>query len=265
MEKIIDTHSHLFEPEFAGDLPEVIARAVDAGVSHICLPNIDASSIEAMLQVCADYPTLCYPMIGLHPTSVKEDYRQELEEVHRWLSEPNHPFIAIGEVGLDLYWDRTYQKEQIEAFRQQIEWAITYKLPLVIHSRDAFEQLYSVLSDYRNSSLHGVFHSFTGNEEEARKLLTFDGFMLGVNGVLTFKKSTLPQSLLSVPLERVVLETDSPYLAPAPNRGKRNETSYIRYTLSRLAEVYHTSEDAVALITSKNAIEVFNLREKVVE
>lgn len=212
---LIDTHSHLFLEEFSDDLPQVMERARQAGVSRIYMPNIDSTTIEPMLSVCADYPDFCYPMIGLHPTSVNESYRQELSIVRERLEAPNN-FVAIGEIGLDLYWDKTFLNEQLYVFEKQIEWALEYKLPIVVHSREAFDYIYKVMEPYKNTALTGIFHSFTGNAEEAARLLEFGGFMLGINGVVTFKKSSLPDTLLTVPLERIVLETDSPYLTPAP-------------------------------------------------
>ena len=234
---LIDTHSHLFLEEFSDDLPQVMERARQAGVSRIYMPNIDSTTIEPMLSVCADYPDFCYPMIGLHPTSVNESYRQELSIVRERLEAPNN-FVAIGEIGLDLYWDKTFLNEQLYVFEKQIEWALEYKLPIVVHSREAFDYIYKVMEPYKNTALTGIFHSFTGNAEEAARLLEFGGFMLGINGVVTFKKSSLPDTLLTVPLERIVLETDSPYLTPAPNRGKRNESANVRDTFLKLVEIY---------------------------
>lgn len=256
---LIDTHSHLFLEEFSDDLPQVMERARQVGISHIFMPNIDSTTIEPMLSVCADYPDLCYPMIGLHPTSVNESYEQELAIVRKHLS-ASHPFAAIGEIGLDLYWDKTYLKEQLYVFEKQIEWALEYNLPIVIHSREAFDHIYKVLEPYKNSPLTGIFHSFTGTSEEAAKLLEFDGFMLGINGVITFKKSTLPEVLKSVPLERIVLETDSPYLTPVPNRGKRNESANVKDTLMKVAEIYQMSHKNVAQVTTENALKVFGIR-----
>lgn len=258
MIKLVDSHSHLFLEEFSEDLSEVMERARQAGVTHIFMPNIDSTTVAPMLQVCAAYKDLCYPMMGLHPTSVKEDYLQELEIVSRYLKEPNS-FVAIGEIGMDLYWDKTYVKEQEIVFRQQVEWALEYGLPIVIHIREAFDYIYKVLTDYRNTSLTGIFHSFTGTQEEAERLLEFQGFCLGINGVVTFKKSALPGVLAQIPLERVVLETDSPYLTPVPNRGKRNESAYIRGTLAKVAEVYGKTPEEVSLVTSENALKVFGM------
>lgn len=255
---LIDTHSHLFLEEFSDDLPQVMEGARQVGVSHIFMPNIDSTTIEPMLSVCADYPDLCYPMIGLHPTSVNESYEQELAIVRKHLS-ASHPFAAIGEIGLDLYWDKTYLKEQLYVFEKQIEWALEYNLPIVIHSREAFDHIYKVLEPYKNSPLTGIFHSFTGTSEEAAKLLEFDGFMLGINGVVTFKKSTLPEVLKSVPLERIVLETDSPYLTPVPNRGKRNESANVKDTFLKVVEIYQMNPEQVEKVTSQSALKVFGM------
>lgn len=255
--EIIDTHSHLFTEEFNDDLPEVIARAKAAGVSHIYMPNIDLSTVEDMLRVCHTYEGYCSPMIGLHPTSVAEDYHRQLAELKAMLDAPAHPFVAIGEVGLDLYWDRTFSREQEEAFRTQIEWAEAYALPLVIHCREAMPEMLAIMADYKGRGLRGIFHSFTGTREEAEALLQHEGFLLGINGVLTFKKSDLSNVLQSLPLERLVVETDSPYLTPAPHRGKRNESAYIRFTLERLAEVYGLPPEKVAEVTRLNAQNLF--------
>lgn len=256
---LIDTHSHLFLEEFSEDLPQVIERAREAGVSYIFMPNIDSTTINPMLSVCAGYPGYCFPMIGLHPTSVNETYEQELAVVHEQLAGTNR-YVAIGEIGLDLYWDKTFLKEQLLVFQRQIEWALEYRLPIVIHSRDAFEYIYKVMEPYKNTPLTGIFHSFTGTVEEAEKLLEFEGFMLGVNGVVTFKKSALSETLLTVPLERIVLETDSPYLTPVPNRGKRNESANVKDTLAKVAEIYRMPFEYVSQVTSENALKVFGIR-----
>ena len=253
----IDTHSHLFLEEFAEDLPLVMQRAKAAGVSRIYMPNIDCSTIKPLLDTVAQYPDYCFPMIGLHPTSVNSDFREELK-VMKELLDQSHPFVAIGEVGMDLYWDRTFINEQFEAFETQIQWSAEYLLPLVIHSRDSFEEVYQVIKRNEHKNLKGIFHSFTGTVEEAERLLQFDGFYLGINGVVTFKKSTLPEVLKNVPLERIVLETDSPYLTPAPNRGKRNESANVKDTLLKLAAIYQCSPENVAEITTMNALKIFS-------
>ena len=253
----IDTHSHLFLEEFAEDLPLVMQRAKAVGVSRIYMPNIDCSTIKPLLDTVARYPDYCFPMIGLHPTSVNSGFREELKAMKEMLVQ-SHPFVAIGEVGMDLYWDRTFINEQFEAFETQIQWAAEYQLPLVIHSRDSFEEVYQVIKRNEDKNLKGIFHSFTGTKEEAERLLQFDGFYLGINGVVTFKKSTLPEVLKSVPLERLVLETDSPYLTPAPNRGRRNESANVKDTLLKLAAIYQCPAEEVAEITTRNALKIFN-------
>lgn len=253
----IDTHSHLFLEEFAEDLPLVMQRAKAAGVSRIYMPNIDCSTIKPLLDTVAQYPDYCFPMIGLHPTSVNSDFREELK-VMKELLDQSHPFVAIGEVGMDLYWDRTFINEQFEAFETQIQWSAEYLLPLVIHSRDSFEEVYQVIKRNEHKNLKGIFHSFTGTLEEAELLLQFDGFYLGINGVVTFKKSTLPEVLKNVPLERIVLETDSPYLTPVPNRGKRNESANVKDTLLKLAAIYQCSPENIAETTTMNALKIFS-------
>ncbi len=253
----IDTHSHLFLEEFAEDLPLVMQRAKAAGVNRIYMPNIDCSTIKPLLDTVAQYPDYCFPMIGLHPTSVNADFREELKVMKEMLDQ-SHPFVAIGEVGMDLYWDRTFINEQFEAFETQIQWSAEYRLPLVIHSRDSFEEVYQVIKRNEHKNLKGIFHSFTGTVEEAERLLQFDDFYLGINGVVTFKKSTLPETLKNVPLERIVLETDSPYLTPAPNRGKRNESANVKDTLLKLAAIYQCSPENVAEITTMNALKILS-------
>ncbi len=221
------------------------------------MPNIDVASVEPMLRVCGEYPGYCFPMIGLHPTEVDANYRDALAALKPLLDE--HPFIAVGEVGLDLYWDKTYKAEQLAALEEQIGWALERNLPLVIHSREAFPELYALFLHYKESPIRGVFHSFTGTADEAHALLEFPGFMLGINGVVTFKKSTLPDALSEVPLSRIVVETDSPYLAPTPYRGKRNESSYVARVVEKLSEIYALSPDAIADTTYRNACAVFGL------
>ena len=255
---LVDSHSHLFLEEFADDLPQVMQRAREAGVTHIFMPNIDSTTIESLLSVCAAYKEFCFPMIGLHPTSVNENYKKELDIVAGQLASSNG-YVAIGEIGLDLYWDKTFLREQLLAFEKQVEWALEYHLPIVIHTREAFDYIYKVLQPYKETGLNGIFHSFTGTSEEAAKLLDFPGFMIGINGVVTFKKSQLPEVLKDVPLARIVLETDSPYLTPVPNRGKRNESARLKDTLIKVAEIYRESPEVVAEATSENALKVFGM------
>ena len=255
---MIDTHSHLFVEEFSEDLPSVIQRAKEVGVERVFMPNIDDESLEDMLQVCSLYPGYCYPMLGYHPTSVDASSMAKVLRMKEHLVS-GHPFIAIGEVGLDLYWDKTYLREQQLVLDEQIQWALEWDLPMVIHCREAFVELFDVLKPYKNSGLKGVFHSFTGTQDEAREALEYDNFMLGINGVVTFKKSSLPEVLKQVPLERLVLETDSPYLAPTPFRGKRNESSFVVKVADKLAEIYGVSKSEVCSITSNNALKVFEI------
>ena len=255
---LVDSHSHLFLEEFADDLPQVMQRAREAGVTHIFMPNIDSTTIESLLSVCAAYKEFCFPMIGLHPTSVNENYKKELDIVAGQLASSNG-YVAIGEIGLDLYWDKTFLREQLLAFEKQVEWALEYHLPIVIHTREAFDYIYKVLQPYKETGLTGIFHSFTGTSEEAAKLLDFPGFMIGINGVVTFKKSQLPEVLKDVPLARIVLETDSPYLTPVPNRGKRNESARLKDTLIKVAEISRESPEVVAEATSENALKVFGM------
>lgn len=257
MYKIIDTHSHLFVEDFDSDRSEVMQRAREAGVQRILMPNIDLASVEPMLRVCDEFSGYCYPMLGLHPTEVTADYRQSLGVLKQMLESRPQKFIAIGEVGLDLYWDKTYKVEQLAALEEQIAWALEYDLPLVIHSREAFPELYALFSHYKDTPIRGIFHSFTGTADEAQSLLEFPGFLLGINGVVTFKKSTLPEALRDVPLSRLVVETDSPYLAPTPYRGKRNESSYIVRVVERLAEIFACSPESVAEQTYANAASLF--------
>ncbi|MFV0544738.1 MAG: TatD family hydrolase [Bacteroides sp.] len=256
--EIIDSHSHLFLEEYTDDLSVVIERARLAGVSHIFMPNIDQTTIEPLLNVCNQYKDYCFPLIGLHPTSVNESYENELNVIKERLENPNS-FIGIGEIGLDLYWDKTFLEQQIVSFRQQVIWAIKYHLPIVIHSREAFPYIYKVLEPYKETALRGIFHSFTGTKEDALQLMEFEHFVFGINGVVTFKNSTLKEALEIIPIDRIVLETDSPYLAPVPNRGKRNESANLKYILIKVAEIYKMSPQEVAEITSRNTLKMFGM------
>ena len=254
---MIDTHSHIYEPPFNADRDEVIQRARQAGVEYIFLPNINAGSIAPMLDMCQRYPGYCFPMLGLHPEDIEENYKQVLADMKAMLEEPDHPYIAIGEVGLDYYWDKSKVKEQDEVFRTQIEWAIEYHLPLMIHSRSSHRQLVTAISEYKDEALSGVFHCFGGSTEEAQELLQFPGFALGIGGVVTYKNSSLPEVLTTVPMERIVLETDSPYLTPVPYRGKRNESAYVVEVLRKVAHIYNVSEQEAEDITNSNAKRIF--------
>ncbi len=253
-----DTHSHIYGEEFAGDCAEVVARAFDAGVQRILLPNINKDTIAPMLSLCAQYPGRLYPMMGLHPSDVSADYREVLASMEALLADEGHPYVAVGEVGLDFYWDSTFRAEQTDAFRMQVEWAVERHLPLVIHARSAHRELLEVMHDYASCGLRGIFHCFTGTLEEACDLLSFEGFCLGIGGVLTFKKSPLPEVLAQVPLSRVVLETDSPYLAPVPHRGQRNESAFVVEVLHKMAHIYNMSPGEVERCTDDNAKRVFD-------
>lgn len=267
---IIDTHSHLYGEEFADDIDEVLQRARAAGVGKIFLPNINAASVEPMMSLVRRHPGFLYPMMGLHPEDLGTDWREVLDQMEAQLAAPDHPFIAVGEVGLDYYWDRTLYDEQQEAFAIQVEWALKYNLPLMIHTRSAHREMVDVLKrqiinhpiiNHQSSDhqlLHGVFHCFGGTSDEAEELLRFEGFMLGIGGVVTFKKSKLPDVLReAVPLERIVVETDSPYLAPVPYRGERNESAFVAAVIDKLSEIYHVESDEVCQITTRNALETF--------
>jgi TatD DNase family protein len=254
--KFIDTHSHLYLPEFDNDRDETVRRAIDAGVSILLLPNIDRDSIDSMNRATGHYKGICFPMSGLHPTSVKADYLDEL----RFLEDQfdSSKYIAIGEIGIDLYWDKTFFREQEDALIRQFAFAIENDLPVVIHSRDAFPELFSVLDKFKGSSLKGVFHAFTGSKGDADKAISM-GFLLGIGGIVTFKNSGLDKVVSSVDPRHIILETDSPYLAPVPHRGKRNESCYIPLINRKLAEIYNISEEKMASITTKNAAELFKL------
>lgn len=257
MTPLTDTHTHLFVEEFDTDRDLAIIRARESGVYRLFMPNIDETTVEAMLATCKAHPA-CYPMIGLHPTSVDQDWKEKLVAVEKWLRGPES-FFGIGEVGIDLYWDRTFRDEQMQAFDLQVQWALEFGLPLSIHARNAYPEVLEVLEPYRKEpALSGVFHCFSGTEEEASRLLAFDRFMLGINGTVTFKKSTLPEVLKKLPLERLVLETDSPYLAPVPQRGKRNESAFLVHVAEKLSDIFGLPLDQIASQTTANALKVFS-------
>ncbi len=255
----IDTHTHLDGEEFSADIDAAIERAKAVGVSKVFIPSIDLKSVQTVLATCRKYPGYAYPMVGLHPEEVKADWNDVLGKMDVYLA-PGHPFIAIGEVGLDYYWSREFEKEQLRAFERQVEWSVKTRLPLMIHCRKGQNEMVQMLRHYAGELPGGVFHCFTGNAHEAEELLQFDRFVLGVGGVLTFKKSHLPEVLPStVPLERIVLETDSPYMAPVPMRGQRNESSYVKYVLERLAQAYGVEPSVVAETTNATVRRVFPL------
>ena len=255
----IDTHAHLYAEQFDEDRDEMIERAFDNGVDKLFLPNIDLDSIKGMEALVKKYPGRCYSMMGIHPCDVVKDWENQLDEVKKHFIKGYH--IAIGEIGIDLYWDKTLQKEQTEAFTAQIRWAKSEKLPIVIHCRDAFDEIFEVLDKENDDELFGVFHCFTGNEEQAKRVINYGGFKLGIGGVVTFKNSGLDKNITNISLDNLVLETDAPYLAPAPFRGKRNESSYIPKIAEKLSTIYGMSEEKVGEITTKNALEVFQIKE----
>ena len=261
MISFIDTHCHLDGEEFDQDRDEVMARAKVAGCTKLFLPAIDLLSSQRILALCRQHPDYLYPMVGLHPEEVRADWREQLLAISPLLLANSQQTIAIGEVGLDFYWSREFEKEQIEAFEEQVRWSVETRLPLMIHCRKAQNEMVHLLKRYAKDLPGGVFHCFTGNEKEAAELLQFDRFVLGVGGVSTFKKSPLPQMLAAnVPLDRLVLETDAPYMAPVPMRGQRNEPAFIRHIITRLADAYGVSEEEICRKTNENVEKVFAIQ-----
>ncbi|HVU53937.1 MAG TPA: TatD family hydrolase [Puia sp.] len=254
--ELIDTHCHLYNKEFVGDIDAVIQRAEKEGVGKFYLPAVDSESHAALIALEKQFPDRCIGMMGLHPTSVKANYEEELKLVEDWLGK--RAWVAVGEIGLDFYWDRTFEKEQYLAFHRQIEWALHYKLPIVIHSRESMQESIGVVRKHQKGELGGIFHCFTGSYEAARQIIDL-GLYLGIGGVLTYKNSGLADALKDIPLEHMVLETDAPYLSPAPFRGKRNESSYLQYVVAKLAEVKGVSREEVARITTENAQKIFGI------
>ncbi len=268
MIKIVDTHTHLDAEEFDEDRAEAFARAKEAGVRQVFLPAIDVKTTRSVLALSREYPGYAYPMLGLHPEEVKADWKEQLAELRRILEshfvngcpQKVSDFIAIGEVGLDYYWSREFENEQLDAFEKQVEWSVETRLPLMIHCRKGQNEMVHLLRKYENELPGGVFHCFTGNQKEAEELLSFSRFVLGVGGVSTFKSSHLRKDLPAVvPLDRLVLETDSPYMAPVPHRGKRNESAFIVDVLHTLAAAYSVSEDTLAAATNVNVQRVFGV------
>ncbi|MDR0686249.1 MAG: TatD family hydrolase [Dysgonamonadaceae bacterium] len=253
---LIDTHTHIFLGDFDGDTGDMLLRAESAGVRRFYLPNIDCETVTALHTLCDLHPDTCFPMMGLHPCSVRGDFRGVLRDVIRPLFALRR-YVAVGEIGLDFYWDTTFATEQIEAFEMQLRWSLELGLPVCVHSRLAFGQVFESLRRVGGDVLRGIFHSFGGTREELATALSFPNFMLGINGTITFKNSSLATYLTDAPLDRLVLETDAPYLSPVPFRGRRNEPSYIVHTARRLAEIYGVSFDALASATERNALLVF--------
>ena len=250
----IDTHTHLYSEEFNEDRTAIINKAISNSVTKLYLPNIDSNSIDGMLQLEKEFPDNCFAMMGLHPCSVKENYLDELTIVKKWLDK--RKFIAIGEIGIDLYWDKTFITEQEIAFKKQIDWALEYNYSIVIHCRNAFDEIFTILQSYSKLP-KGIFHCFSGDVEQAQKILALKNFKLGIGGVVTFKNSGLDKVVETISIEDIVLETDSPYLAPMPYRGKRNESSYITLIAKKVAELKNISIEEVENITTKNANFIF--------
>lgn len=257
--RIIDTHSHIYLEEFDDDRLDVVARAKQVGVTSVILPAIDLVTLDRLEGMCRENPGFCYPLIGLHPEEVKEDFREVLQSMKNRLEAKNAPYIGIGEIGLDFYWDSTYREQQLEAFETQLRWAVELRMPVVIHSRNAHREILEIMNKFKGQGLKGIFHCFCGTKEEALELLQFEGFYLGIGGVLTFKKSKLPDVIRDIPLTRLLVETDSPYLAPVPHRGKRNESSFVYDTLCCLAGCLNLPVETVAEVTTNNAESLFNL------
>ncbi len=253
---ITDTHTHLYSEAFDEDRHEMIRRAIDNNVSRFFIPAIDSTYIGSMLQLEADFPNHVFLMMGLHPTHIKDNYKVELLHVENMLAK--RQFYAIGEIGIDLYWDKSTLPIQIEAFKHQIRLAKKYKLPIVIHCREAFDEIFEVLEEEKSKSLFGIFHCFTGNLEQAEKAISYK-MKLGIGGVVTFTNGGIDKFLNQIDLKHIVLETDSPYLAPKPYRGKRNESSYIIKVLEKLSEIYGLSNEKIAEITTQNSKDVFNI------
>lgn len=253
---LIDTHTHLYEDQFSEDREQMIQRAFEANVKKLLIPNVDSESIQPMLSICQQYPTQIFPMLGLHPCYVKpETYKQELENIYSYLK--NNSVVAIGEIGIDLYWDKTTLDIQKEAFELQCDWAIEHQLPIAIHSRESTYILIDILKQ-RKAVPKGVFHCFTGSYEEAKEIIKL-GFYLGIGGVVTYKNTHLRETLAKIDLQHIVLETDAPYLPPHPHRGKRNESAYIPLIAEMLSNVYQQPIEAIAEQTSRNALELFKL------
>jgi TatD DNase family protein len=252
---IIDTHSHLYLEEFNSDIDQIILRSKQSGVEKIYLPAIDSQTTQQLIQLEIKYPSYCIAMMGLHPCYVKENYKAELEKVSSLLQQ--RKCAAIGECGLDFYWDKTFEKEQYEALEQQIEWALEYQLPIVLHTRNATQETIDVIKKYADKGLKGIFHCFGGSSDEANQIIE-TGFYLGIGGVITYKNSGLDKVINEIDLKHIVLETDSPYLTPVPNRGKRNETSFLKIIAEKIAEIKNCSYEEVANATTQNALSLFN-------
>ncbi len=255
-QSFIDTHAHLYLEQFDDDIADTIQRSVEQRVDKVFLPNVDSSTYESMMRVARQFPDNCFPMIGVHPSSVKSDYQTELSFIENHFDDAK--FYGIGEAGIDLYWDKTFLKEQIVAFKWQIEFAKQTDLPIIIHSRESFNEIFEVLDEVFDKKLKGIFHCFSGNSEQAQKIINW-GFKLGIGGVLTYKNSGLANAIKDIDLKHIVLETDAPFLPPVPKRGMRNESAYIPFISNKLAEIYQTSTENIAQVTTENALEIFGI------
>lgn len=254
--QLIDSHTHLYVSSFDADREAMIQRARNAGVTRFYLPAIDSETTEVMLELEKKYPGECFAMMGLHPCSVNENCKEELQLVEKWLME--RPWAAVGEIGLDFYWDKTYTQQQYEAFRIQIEWALQYNLPINIHTRNAMQETINVVKEYKGRGLKGVFHCFTGSYESAKQIIE-SGFLLGIGGVVTYKNAGLSETLSRIPLEHLMLETDAPYLTPVPFMGKRNESSYLHYVAEKLINIYQKDMEEIGEITTLNAMNLYSI------
>lgn len=255
--KIVDTHAHLYLDAFDNDLDDVVVRARAIGVEKILLPNIDETTVSDLKQTVDRYPSFFIPMMGLHPTNVREDWEQQLEIIYDELSRPG--YIAVGEIGIDLYWDKSSKKRQVAAFERQLGWSIEKKIPVAIHSREAIPEVIQSIKKIGKKDLSGVFHSFGGSMNELKEILELGNFYIGINGVVTFKKSGLDETLKNCGIENIILETDSPYLAPVPYRGKRNEPVYLSEIVKKLSTIYRKTEEEITQITTGNAYRLFNI------
>lgn len=253
---LTDTHTHLYSEQFDNDRVEVIQRAIDNNIKRFFIPAIDSTYYQAMFELEKQYPESVFLMAGLHPTHVKENYKEELAIVKKLLTE--RKFYAIGEIGIDLYWDKSFLQQQQDAFKEQISWAKENNLPIVIHCRDAFDEIFEILKEVKDDKLYGIFHCFTGNISQAKQAISY-GMKLGIGGVVTFKNGKIDQFLNEIPLKHIVLETDSPYLAPTPFRGKRNESSYLVNIVEKLSIIYNLSTKEIAKITTKNSKDIFSI------
>lgn len=253
----IDTHSHLYLDVFQSDLEAVVLRAIENNIQHVFLPNIDMNSIEPMMQLHYQYPNLFFPMMGLHPCDVDEHFEQHLDAMENWMN--LHPFFGIGETGLDLYWEKKHLNLQIQSLKRHIQWAKKYQKPLILHARDSFNELLDIIESEIDYQLHGIFHCFTGDIQTAERILDLKNFAFGIGGVISYPKSDLKKTLQHVPIEKIVLETDSPFLPPTPHRGKRNESSYIPLIAEHLVDVYNIPLKEIADITTLNAKRIFKV------